>query len=105
MGWSEYEGGGDKQRILSIYEKVFRDVDITLYDYKQVDWRYEENDKLKEITRQKKTGEITTKEFYEKKKKFLWEKEFGIYTPCPNGKTCHEIQKIIEEERKNRKMA
>ena len=103
MGWSVYEGGGDKKKILNIFKKVFKDMDITLYDYEQVDWRYEENDKLIEIGRQRKEGEITTEEFYERKKRFLWEKEFGIYTPCPEDKTCHEIKKIIEEERKKRK--
>lgn len=80
MGWSEYEGGGDKEKILKIFKKVFKDVDITLYDYEQLDWRYEENNKLREIQRQRLNGEISVDEYYEKKKRFLWEKKYGIYT-------------------------
>lgn len=80
MGVSEYEGGGDKKKILKIFKKVFRDTDITLYDYEQVDWRYEENEKLREIQRQRVSGEISVDEYYERKKRFLWEKKHGIYS-------------------------
>lgn len=37
MGNSEYEGGGDKDKILNIFNEEMKDVDVTLYDYKQND--------------------------------------------------------------------
>ena len=99
MGVSPYEGGGDIRKILPMFMTIFKDADITLYDYEQKDWRYEENDKLMEIQRQKKDGEITTEEYYDKKKRFLWEKRFGIYKPMPDGKTYKEIEELIKIDR------
>lgn len=99
MGVSKYEGGGDIRKILKLFIDNFKDIDLTLYDYEQKDWRYEENDKLMEIQRQRKEGEITTEEYYEKKKKFMWEKHFGIFVPIPDGKTYKEIEEIIKLDR------
>ena len=105
MGVSPYEGGGDKERILKIYKKVFKGMDITLYDYEQTDYLKDMNEEYKENARKRENNEITKEEYYNLKKDFLWRKHFGIYVPMPEGITYNEVKKIIEEKKSGTKFA
>lgn len=98
MGASIYEGGGDRDRIISIFNEVLGDEDVTLYDYVQ-----------KNVTEEKKllwknvTDKLGTPEYEEIKKKYFWETNFGIYTPMPEDKSPKEIKEIIEEAKNMKK--
>lgn len=105
MGVSEFEGGGDRKKILNIYKKVFKDCDITLYDYEQQSFKMEMNDRYKEIAKKRENKEITSDEYYELKKRFLWEKHFGIYVPFPEDKSYGEVKKIIEDKKSGTEFA
>lgn len=102
IGHSEYEGGGDRDRILKLLEEKLPDVDLYVYDYEQVDYRLEDNLTYKTIKYDYFTKKITKEEYYERKKKYLWERTLGIYTPMPEGKTYNEIKEILNEYRKKR---
>lgn len=98
MGSSIYEGGGDRDRIISIFNEVLGDEDVTLYDYVQ-----------KNVTEEKKllwknvTDKLGTTEYEEVKKKYFWEINFGIYTPIPDDKSLKEIKEIIEDAKNMKK--
>ena len=98
MGSSIYEGGGDRDRIISIFNEVLGDEDVTLYDYVQ-----------KNVTEEKKllwknvTDKLGTTEYEEVKKKYFWEINFGIHTPMPNDKSLKEIKEIIEDAKNMKK--
>ena len=102
IGHSEFEGGGDRERILKLLEEKLPDVDLYVYDYEQVDYRLEDNLTYKTIKYDYFTKKITKEEYYERKKKYLWERTLGIYIPMPEGKTYNEIKEILNEYRKKR---
>lgn len=99
IGNSPFEGGGDYNKCLGILQKQMVDVDLYVYDYKQLDYRYEDNLKYHDIVERRKANKITKEEYYEEKKKYLWERNFGLYTPLPNGVSYHELKKIIKAKK------
>ena len=102
IGESIFEGGGDRNKILSIFEKCCTDIDITLYDYEQKDLSLENIIKRKHIYEDYKNNVIDKGEYYERKKVFLWQQAFGIYTPVPDL-PCKEVQKLIHEIKDERR--
>lgn len=101
IGHSEFEGGGDRERILKLLEEKLPDVDLYVYDYEQIDYRLEDNLTYKTIKYDYLTKKITKEEYYERKKKYIWERTLGIYTPMPEG-SYNEIKEILNEYRKKR---
>lgn len=95
MGLSDYEGNGDRNRIMKIFTEHTPDIDIYLYDYTQTDYEQERKDKWYDIVNQ--IGKITTDEYRELKKRFHWENAFGIYKPMPENITEHEIKQLIKK--------
>lgn len=102
MGASEYEAGGDRNKILSIFEKYCRNIDITLYDYEQRDYRQEDNEIFHGIMDDYNGGKIDKDEYYRRKSKFLWEKNFGLYEPMPEGLGYQKIKEEINRRKNER---
>ena len=98
MGHSPYEGGGDKEKILEIFKKVFIHSEVYLYDYQQVDFRNEKILQWRNVE-----NNLRTDDFERLKKEYFWEWNFGIYQPMPEGITLQEIKKLIREQKENRK--
>lgn len=85
LGHSEFEGGGEKKKCLSLIENYLYNETVTVYDYKQLSWR-EEQDKLYHETEQLRlNNEITVCEYYNRKKKLLWESIHGYYSQPPEN--------------------
>lgn len=101
IGHSEYEGGGDRERILKLLEEKLTDVDLYVYDYEQVDYRLEDNLTYKTIKYEYLTKRITKEEYYERKKKYMWERTLGIFVPMPEG-SYSDIKNLLNEYRKKR---
>ena len=98
MGHSPYEGGGDREKILEIFVKVFIHSDVYLYDYQQEDFRIEK------ILQWRKIEEsVGTDDFEQLKKEYFWEWNFGIYKPLPQEITLAEIKKLVREQKETRK--
>ena len=94
MGRSIYEGGGNEVEIKAILERIFHDMDIYVYDYEQEDYEAENARKWHDILDQ--VGKISTEEYRELKKRFLWEEKIGIYESLPDCSE-NEMKKIIKE--------
>lgn len=98
LGNSDYDGGGDAKRIYEIIDKNCSDIDLYIYDYKQKNYWDEDNENYFGILNDYTQGKITKEEYYERKRKFLWEKSFGIYLlPLPEGLSEKETRKKIKE--------
>ena len=78
-GGNEFEGGGNPERCLEIMRNTLKDCDVSVYDYKQIPFRDEDNHKYMAIVEMRTRGEITSEEYLKRKKRFLWEKKYGLY--------------------------
>lgn len=100
IGNSEFEGGGDRDKIMKLLEEM-PDVDLYVYDYEQIDYRLEDNLTYKTIRYDYFTKKITKEEYYERKKKYIWERTMGLYIPVPEG-SYNDIKNMLNEYRKER---
>lgn len=98
LGTSLYDGNGDREKVLAIFEKIFTEQDIWVYDYEQRNWLDERTEKWGEVISKMKSDEYT-----DAKKKFYWEDAFGIYVPVPYELTLQEVKKLAKEQIKKRK--
>jgi hypothetical protein len=97
IGLSDYEGNGNREKIINIIEKNSNNIDLYLYDYKQLDYEQERKDKWYDIINN--IENLSPDEYREKKKQFHWEDKFGIYKPMPDGITEHEIKQLIKQKK------
>ena len=70
LGSSRFDGNGDKDKILSIFNDTIKDLDLTIYDYYQKS-RHEEMKEVreKELEVKKEDSEAYYKMVRERKKK------------------------------------
>lgn len=99
MGESPYEGGGNRERIINIFTKNCKDIDLTLFDFKQNDFLKENAEKWHNIIDLRKEGKISIEEYRNRKKAFLWEENIGIYTPMPDLPES-DIKELIKKLKK-----
>ena len=83
IGANYYDGAGDKEKILSIFEKVFSDMDIDLYDYEQKDFKAENFKRFNQAHNDYKCGIITKEEYELLKRKLSWERDNGVFKEMP----------------------
>lgn len=97
IGYSKHEGGGDRERILSIMEEELKDCEnVTVYDYEQKNYSNEDSDTYWNIVNLR--GKISNEEKEKLMKKYYWERDFGIYTPMPDLGIV-KLKKYIKEEK------
>ena len=85
IGASYYDGAGDKEKILSIFKKVFTDVDIDLYDYEQKDIKTENFKQFNQAYSDYKNGKITKEEYEFKKRLLTWQRLHGVLKQMPDN--------------------
>ena len=102
IGASEYDGGGDPKKVLEIIKKALTDVNVTIYDYQQPNYREEDKKIFKDIVNRRKKGEITSEEYQELKKKYIWEQYHGFYDEMPKNLTYNELKDYINNEKRER---
>lgn len=85
LGNSIFEGDGNKEKIIEIFNECCENIDITLYDYQQEsiqDKQYKAWQKIKDSI-----GKVPKEEYYKMKQKYMWERNHGIYNPMPENFT------------------
>jgi hypothetical protein len=97
IGLSDYEGNGDKEKIMKIIEANSNNLDMYLYDYQQLDYEQERKDKWYAIVNN--IENLSPEEYRELKKQFHWEDKFGIHTPMPENITEYEIKQFIKQKK------
>lgn len=99
IGSEKYEGGGDAKKIYEIIADTCDDIDLFIYDYVQEDYNEVNKNEYLKIASERKNNLISHEEYEEKMKKFLWEKEFGIYlVPMPDMK-LYDLKKEIKKRK------
>ena len=84
IGVGDFGGNGDKKKILGIFEKVFKEQDIDLYDYEQKDFKFEIFKEFNINHKAYKEGEITKEAYIEKKRRLYWKKYNGTLKEMPD---------------------
>lgn len=77
IGCSSFDGNGDKEHVIGIFEELNDSNDFFIYDYEQRDYRIVNNEKWAEIT--SLVGKIPYKELRELKDEYIRIRKFGIH--------------------------
>lgn len=84
IGSNEYDGNGDKEKIIEIFEKYFKKSgSLTLYDYKQKNFYDEMYKKIKHAYYMLIHKAITFEEYLEIRRVIEWRKKKGIFSEVP----------------------
>lgn len=97
IGLNQYEGGGDRDKILNIIQHNSENIELFLYDCEQYDYAKERDSRWKKIVSQ--IGEIEHDEYEKLKKQFFWQNAFGIYKPIPYDMSVYEIKQYIKQKK------
>lgn len=95
LGNSQYEGGGDKEKIFEVFNNILGNCDVTLYDYQQISINDE-----KKLSWKKVVESVGTDEYEEVKKSYFWTWGAGIYEPMPEGVDLKELKEILKNRKK-----
>lgn len=62
MGTSKFDGNGDRDRVLELYEDCLKDCDVTIYDYVQ---KHRDKEYMEMFVNEKKVKDVDPKKYYE----------------------------------------
>lgn len=77
IGCSQFDGNGDKERVLEIFNNLSGENEYFLYDYEQRDYREVNNEKWAEIIGQ--VGKIPHEELRKLKNEYIKIRKYGIW--------------------------
>jgi hypothetical protein len=77
IGCSQFDGNGDKERVLDMFNSLTGENEYFLYDYEQRDYREVNNEKWSEITAQ--VGKISHEELRKLKDEYIKIRKYGIW--------------------------
>ena len=77
IGCSQFDGNGDKERVLEIFNNLSGENEYFLYDYEQRDYREVNNEKWAEIIAQ--VGKIPHEELRKLKNEYIKIRKYGIW--------------------------
>lgn len=77
IGCSEFDGNGDKERVLDMFNNLTGENEYFLYDYEQRDYREVNNEKWSEIIAQ--VGKISHEELRKLKDEYIKIRKYGIW--------------------------
>lgn len=77
IGCSDFDGNGDKQKVLDIFNGLSGDNEYFIYDYEQRDYREVHNEKWAEITAL--VGKIPYEELRKLKNEYIKIRKYGIH--------------------------
>lgn len=77
IGCSEFDGNGDKERVLDMFNSLTGENEYFLYDYEQRDYREVNNEKWAEIIAQ--VGKVSHEELRKLKDEYIKIRKYGIW--------------------------
>lgn len=84
LGTSIFDGNGNKEKILELFNSCFKKTDITLYDYVQEDYEKKYFHKFNVLKEKIKNKTIDKETYIKERNKLEWERLNGIFKECPN---------------------
>lgn len=99
IGLDKFEGDGDRNYIMDIIKRNSDNIDLFLYDYKQMDFMEERNIRWNSMV--SKAKEISREEYEKLKKEYMWKNAYGIFKPVPYELSISELKKYIKEKKED----
>ena len=104
LGNSEFEGGGNAEKIYEIIGNFSENNEYYIYDYIQKPIAEEDSEIYNTIKQDYKEGILTLEEYNDKRCRYFWQQNFGKYlVPYPEGLTKHQLLQKIKETKKELK--
>lgn len=101
IGASEFDGGGEPEKVKRIIESSLSDSDIYIYDYEQKNFKETDSKRFNKIVTLRKEGKITRDEYESLKKQDLWLRNRGIYEEMPGDMSYIELKDFLNQHKKN----
>lgn len=98
IGASEFDGGGNPDKVKEIIETSFQNCDIDVYDFKQSNYRVEDVIRYSNIVKLRTDGKITREQYEQLKKEDLWRRYRGIYEKMPEGLSYLQLKEYIKND-------
>jgi hypothetical protein len=98
IGASEFDGGGNPDKVKEIIESSFQNCDIDVYDFKQSNYRVEDAIRYNNIVKLRTDGKITREQYEQLKKEDLWRRYRGIYEKMPEGLSYLQLKEYIKND-------
>ena len=90
IGDTKYDGDGDKEKIISLFEKYFNDKDLDLYDYEPMRVLAELYFQRKKLVDDLRNYRITREEYEKERSRVMWQIRNGIFKPMPEDYVYHQ---------------
>lgn len=89
IGCSEFDGRGDRHKILEIMKNSLTDVKLYLYDFEQKDTKHEIFKKIAALRKRYKERTIDKEEYVRERSKIEWIRKNGIVKTMPADYVYH----------------
>lgn len=89
IGCSLYDGNGDKNKVLDIFNNLSQKNSFFIYDYEQRDYREVNNEVWQKITTL--VGKIPYNELRELKNEYIKQRKYGIYETNENNEKIKRV--------------
>ena len=85
LGVDKCDGNGDRREIIGIFESVFKEADVDLYDYEQRDFQHECFKEIAALHKLSEERKIKGSEYDRRRSEIEWRRRNGIFKPMPEG--------------------
>ena len=99
IGTSEFDGGGNVDKVKEILSAAFVNTDIDVYTYEQKNFRDVDAKRFNRIVTLRKEGKITREEYNSLKKEDLWLRNRGIYEEMPRDMSYIELKDFLNRHK------
>ena len=99
IGASEFDGGGDVDKVKEILTAAFTKSDVDVYTYEQKNFREVDAERFGKIVKLRTEGKITREEYESLKKEDLWLRNRGIYEKMPEGLSYLELRDFLNNHK------
>lgn len=101
IGASEFDGGGDANKVKDILNSTFVNADVDVYIYKQKNFREVDAERFNRIINLRKEGKITREEYDSLKKEDLWIRNRGIYEEMPKDMSYTQLRDFLKRDKEH----
>lgn len=99
IGASEFDGGGDADKVKEILNAAFVRANVDVYVYEQKNFREVDAERFNRILTLRKEGKITREEYDSLKKEDLWLRYRGIYEEMPRDMSYFELRDFLKRHK------
>ena len=101
IGCSQFDGNGNKENVLNIFNNLSGNNEYFIYDYEQQDYREKNNEIWAKIT--KMVGKIPYEKLRQLKNEYIRQRKNGIYITSENNTKikCKSLIELINQIEKN----